>query len=202
MSLWNERYSAEEYVFGTEPNDFLVEAARNIPPGRVLCLGEGEGRNAVHLAGLGHDVLAVDAAMVGLAKANKLARSRGVTLRTRFADLGRFPIEPGSWDLIVSIFCHMPSEVRAGLHQRVAAGLKPGGLFILEAYTPRQLEFGTGGPPVAELMMTLAALREELAGLQFLHAVELDRDVLEGSLHTGRGAVVQVVARKPGPVHD
>ncbi len=202
MSLWNERYSAEEYVFGTEPNDFLVEAARNIPPGRVLCLGEGEGRNAVHLAGLGHDVLAVDAAMVGLAKANKLARSRGVTLRTRFADLGRFPIEPGSWDLIVSIFCHMPSEARAGLHQRVAAGLKPGGLFILEAYTPRQLEFGTGGPPVAELMMTLAALREELAGLQFLHAVELDRDVLEGSLHTGRGAVVQVVARKPGPVHD
>ena len=202
MSLWNERYSAEEYVFGTEPNYFLVEAARNIPPGRVLCLGEGEGRNAVHLAGLGHDVLAVDAAMVGLAKANKLARSRGVTLRTRFADLGRFPIEPGSWDLIVSIFCHMPSEVRAGLHQRVAAGLKPGGLFILEAYTPRQLEFGTGGPPVAELMMTLAALREELAGLQFLHAVELDRNVLEGSLHTGRGAVVQVVARKPGPVHD
>lgn len=202
MSLWNERYSAEEYVFGTEPNDFLVEAARNIPPGRVLCLGEGEGRNAVHLAGLGHDVLAVDAAMVGLAKANKLARSRGVTLRTRFADLGRFPIEPGGWDLIVSIFCHMPSEARAGLHQRVAAGLKPGGLFILEAYTPRQLEFGTGGPPVAELMMTLAALREELAGLQFLHAVELDRDVLEGSLHTGRGAVVQVVARKPGPVHD
>lgn len=196
MNPWDERYAAEDYVYGTDPNTFLAEAARNLAPGRALCLGEGEGRNAAHLAGLGHAVLAVDASAVGLAKAERLARSRGLAVETRVADLADFAIEPESWDVVVSIFCHVPAPLRRDLHRRVVAGLKPGGRFILEAYTPRQLEFRTGGPPVAELMMSLAELREELAGLEFPHALELEREVVEGRLHGGMGAVVQVVALK------
>ncbi len=196
MNPWDERYAGEDYVYGTEPNAFLAAAARDLPPGRALCLGEGEGRNAAHLAGLGHAVLAVDASSVGMAKAERLASSRGLAVETRVADLAHFAIEPESWDLVVSIFCHVPAPLRRDLHRRVVAGLKPGGRFILEAYTPRQLEFRTGGPPVAELMMSLDALRAELAGLEFLHSRELDREVMEGRLHAGMGAVVQVVAMK------
>jgi SAM-dependent methyltransferase len=197
VNPWDERYAAEDYLYGTEPNTFLAEVARELLPGRALCLGEGEGRNAAHLAGLGHAVLAVDASAVGMAKAERLARSRGLAVETRVADLADFEIEPASWDAVVSIFCHVPAALRRELHRRVVVGLKPGGRFILEAYTPRQLEFGTGGPPVVELMMTLEVLRDELAGLVFLHAMELERDVLEGRLHVGRGAVVQIMACKP-----
>jgi len=196
--IWDQRYSIEEYVYGTEPNEFLAETLRGLNNGgRALCLAEGEGRNAVFLAGRGYEVHAVDASAVGLAKAEHLARERGVHIVTEVANLDGYRIDPGAWDLIVSIFCHLPAPVRRALHREVAAGLRPGGHLVLEAYTPAQLVLGTGGPPDPALMMTLAELREELAGLHFEQAREIERDVHEGSLHTGRGAVVQIVARRP-----
>ncbi|WP_019594236.1 bifunctional 2-polyprenyl-6-hydroxyphenol methylase/3-demethylubiquinol 3-O-methyltransferase UbiG [Thioalkalivibrio sp. ALM2T] len=195
--MWDERYAEDDYVYGTEPNDFLRAAVANVPRGRALCLAEGEGRNAVFLAQQGFEVLAVDSSAVGLQKAQRLAEDRGVQIETLVADLADYAIEPDSWDLIVSIFCHLPADVRHRLHTEVVAGLRPGGVFILEAYTPAQLEWGTGGPPTAELMMTREALTEELDGLEFEEAVERERDVIEGRFHTGRGAVVQVLAHKP-----
>lgn len=195
-TMWDERYDTEEFVYGREPNAFLAGVSGMMPPGDVLCLAEGEGRNAVFLAKRGHRVLAVDSSAVGLAKAARLAEESGVRIETVTADLADFVIEPGRWDAIVSIFCHLPPDIRLPLHRQVVKGLRPGGLFVLEGYTPAQLALGTGGPPSAELMMTLAELREELAGLEFLQAGELERDVVEGRLHTGRGAVVQIVARK------
>lgn len=196
-NTWNERYDTEGFVYGREPNAFLAGVSAMMPPGDVLCLAEGEGRNAVFLARQGHRVLAVDSSAVGLAKAARLAEEHGVRIETLTADLADLVIEPGRWDAIVSIFCHVPPPIRRTLHRQAAAGLRPGGLFVLEAYTPAQLEFRTGGPPTVELLMTLADLREELAGLEFLQAREIERDVVEGRLHTGRGAVVQIVARKP-----
>lgn len=196
-NTWNERYDTEEFVYGREPNAFLAGVSAMMPPGDVLCLAEGEGRNAVFLARRGHRVLAVDASAVGLAKAAQLAEEHGVRIETLTADLADLVIEPGRWDAIVSIFCHVPPPIRRTLHRQAVAGLRPGGLFVLEAYTPAQLAFRTGGPPTVELLMTLADLREELAGLEFLQALEIERDVVEGRLHTGRGAVVQIVARKP-----
>ena len=195
--MWDRRYGTEEFVYGKEPNGFLMQVSDVIPPGDILCLAEGEGRNAVFLARRGRQVVAVDRSAVGLAKAERLAAENGVRIETICADLAEF--EPGeeTWDAVVSIFCHVPAEVRRELHRKVVKGLRSGGMFILEAYTPAQLELKTGGPPVEVLLMTLAALREELAGLQFLHARELERDIVEGTLHSGRGAVVQVVARKP-----
>ena len=195
--MWDERYSADEYIYGTEPNEFLAGVASQIPGGKVLCLAEGEGRNAVYLAGLGYEVTAVDASGVGLKKAQRLAKERGVKIRTIVSDLGEFEIEPDSWDGIVSIFCHVPPAIREPLHRKVVAGLRSGGMLVLEAYRPKQIEYGTGGPPVPELTMTLEGLRKELEGLEFKHAEELDRDVTEGLYHTGIGAVVQVVAVKP-----
>jgi SAM-dependent methyltransferase len=194
--MWDVRYSDTEYVYGTAPNEFLVSVADQIPRGKVLSLAEGEGRNAVYLAELGCKVLGVDASAVGLSKAQRLAEERGVTIETRVADLTDFHIEPDSWDAIISIFCHLPSGIRSSVHHKVVAALRPGGVFVLEAYTPTQLKLKTGGPPTADMLMTLNLLRTELAGLRFIHARELERDIVEGKFHTGRGAVVQVVAIK------
>ncbi|WP_052263442.1 SAM-dependent methyltransferase [Geobacter pickeringii] len=195
MTQWDERYDTADFVYGREPNAFLAGVSDLLPPGDVLCLAEGEGRNAVFLAKRGHRVLAVDSSAVGLAKAARLAEESGVRIETVTADLADFAIEPGRWDAIVSIFCHLPPAMRRALHRQVVQGLRPGGIFVLEAYTPAQLALRTGGPPTEELMMTLAGLREELAGLEFLQGREVERDVVEGRLHTGRGAVVQIVCR-------
>lgn len=195
--MWNERYDTEDYIYGTEPNDFLVSMSGRIPrEGRVLSLGEGEGRNAVYLARLGYDVTAVDKSSVGLKKAERLAASNGVSIRSVVADLADFQIEKESWDGIISFFCHMSRDVRARIFRLSAAGLMPGGVFILEAFTPEQLKYGTGGPPTAELMMTAKDLQEELAGLEFPVAEELTRDVREGKHHQGKAAVVQMLGVK------
>ena len=194
--MWNEKYSVEEYVYGKKPNEFLVEMSERLKKGSVLCLAEGEGRNAVHLARQGFAVTAVDSSRVGLAKAEKLAQEFGVTIDAVTADLADYTIEEGTWDSIVSIFCHMHPDLRRRLHRDVVAGLKYGGTFLLEAYTPKQLEFKTGGPPCVEYLMELATLEEELDGLEVIYGQEILRDVVEGTGHTGKGSVVQFLARK------
>ena len=163
----------------------------------MLCLAEGEGRNAVYLAELGYEVTAVDSSAVGMMKAEGLAASRGVLIKTVVADLADFVIEPNYWDGIVAIFAHLPPALRASVHRASVAGLRPGGAFVLEAYSPQQLEFGTGGPPVLELLMSLADLKDDLRGLEFIIAMETEREINEGRFHDGRGAVVQVIGVKP-----
>ena len=195
--MWDERYSDKEYVYGKEPNDFLANSVDKIPNGKVLCVAEGEGRNAVFLAERGYEVHAVDASAVGLEKARKLAKERGVTIHTTVSDLAHFDIEPQSLEGAVSIFAHVPPQVRKELHRKIVDGLRPGGVLILEAYRPDQLKYKTGGPPTPEFMMTLESLEAELEGLNFEYAAELDRDVVEGKFHTGKGAVVQIIGVKP-----
>lgn len=196
--FWNNRYAAPLFVYGETPNAFVAEMASQIPAGQVLCLAEGEGRNAVHLAILGHPATAVDQSETGLAKARRLAAARGVEIETVLADLEAFNIEPGIWSGIVATFAHLPPVIPRQVHAQVVRGLRPGGVFILEAYTPAQLAFDTGGPKSPELLMTLASLRDEIAGLEFLIGREIEREVIEGGGHTGRGAVVQVLARRHG----
>lgn len=194
---WDERYSAEEYIFGTAPNDFLVSVADRIPPGDVLCLADGEGRNGVFLADLGYRVTSIDSSQVGLAKAETLARKKGVQLDTRLADLTEYDLGENCWDCVVSIFFHLPPEIRRTLHRKVEKAIRPDGYLVLEAYTPEQLNFRTGGPPIVDRLMTLDALREDFPNLEFIHAEEKEREIQEGQGHAGRGAVVQLLARKP-----
>ncbi len=195
---WEARYAAAEYFYGTAPNDFLRERLPMVPVGRALCLAEGEGRNAVHVAEAGHETWSVDLTESGVEKTRRLADERGVHVEAVTADLAQWELGEACWDLVVSVFAHLPPAVRSDLHRRVVHALRPGGVLLLEAYTPEQIGRGTGGPPVPELTMTLDALREELAGLEFHHGAELVREVVEGSGHTGTAAVVQLVAVKPG----
>jgi SAM-dependent methyltransferase len=193
--MWNEWYGKPGYVYGTNPNDFLVSVASRIPQGRILCLGEGEGRNAVYLASLGYEVVAVDQSEVGLVKAEQLAAQQGVEIKTIVADLAEFIIEPKSWQGVVSIFCHLPSALWEQVHRGAIAGLISGGMWVLEAYTPRQLEFRTGGPSNLDMLVSLETVKSKLVGLDWEIAQELDREVIEGAHRSGMGAVVQILGK-------
>lgn len=194
--MWDERYSAEEYAYGTTPNKFLEENVHCIPKGRVLSLAEGEGRNAVFLAKQGYLVTAVDASIVGLNKARKLAEKNDVVVAFIHADLADYDLGENKWEGIVSIFCPLPSSVRKELYKKVMTGLKRNGVFLLEAYTPEQLKHGTGGGNSVDVMQSEKSLSLELTGLKFKHLIELERDVIEGVFHTGIGSVVQAIATK------
>jgi SAM-dependent methyltransferase len=142
-------------------------------------------------------VTAVDGSVVGLRKAEALAAGRGVTITTVLADLGNFHIEPQQWDGIISCYCHIPSSIRAPLHQAVVRGLKPGGVFVLEAFSKDQLSYNSGGPQEPDLLMSLDDLKLELDGLEFSYAATLERHLQEGTRHTGLASVVQILAIKP-----
>ena len=199
MTDWDERYAEPGWAFGTEPNDFLREQVHALPErGRVLCLADGEGRNSVWLAREGHQVTAVDTSSVGLEKAKRLAEDHEVSITTVLADLAEFPFQRDAWDAVVSIFAHVPVPVRQRVHSALAWTLRPGGVLVLEAYRPQQLERGTGGPPDDSRMLDLARLGAELRSLEWLIAREVERPVVEGRYHTGMASVVQLVARRRG----
>ncbi len=193
-AFWDARFSGPQLAYGEAPNDFLVEVTARLPRGRALSLGEGEGRNALHLARQGYAVTALDASSAGLAKARARAEAAGLSIETVHADLAEYALEAASWDVIVSVFCHLPMPLRRDVHRAAVKGLRPGGAFVLEAYTPAQLAHGTGGPKDVSLLYTLDDLREDLAGLSFEIAVEKEREIHEGVLHNGMSAVVEVLA--------
>ena len=194
---WDDRYSGEEYAFGTEPNEFLVQVANTIEPGDVLVLGDGEGRNGVFLASRGHRVVSVDLSPVGVKKAVALADKIEVTLDARVADLEHFDMGAEKWDAIVSIFCHLPSDLRKIVHESVKRALRPGGMYLLEAYNAANIGRGVGGPQDSDMTVEPEELEAQFAGwnLKVLHRVE--RQIDEGKYHSGVSATTQLVAVKP-----
>lgn len=196
--FWNQRYAVDEYVFGTEPNAFLASQTERFSPGqKVLAVADGEGRNGVWLARQGLEVLAVDVSPPAIAKAERLAAQHGVTLQTELADLLGWDWSEARFDAVVAIFIQFagPAE-RALIHDSIRRTLKPGGLLILQGYTPKQLEYRTGGPSQVENLYTADDLRREFAGMEFLHLAESEREICEGVGHSGMSALVEMVARK------
>ena len=196
--MWDERFSEPGYAYGTQPNGFLASVADRIPQGKVLCLLEGEGRNAVFLAGLGREVTAMDGSQVGLAKARALAEERGLSLETVQADAADFQIEPCAWDGMVLIFGHLPPPLAERIHRAAVAGLRPGGALVMEAYSRSQLGRGTGGPQSLEMLYDLESLRRQLAGLRLEIARETERSITEGRFHKGAGSVLQILGFREG----
>lgn len=194
--MWDERYAAEEYVYGTEPNDFLKDHFHHLPKGKILCLADGEGRNSVFLAENGYEVTSVDSSAMGIKKAQELAKQRGVNIETHVEDLTHFDLGTEQWDGIVSIFCHLPPALRQHVHSQIPHALKPNGVFLLESYRPEQLDYKTGGPQVAEMTISLDNLTNEIDGLTCVIRQEVERDVTEGVFHTGLAAVTQFIAKK------
>ncbi len=193
--MWDQRYAVDEYIYGIEPNSFLAEHAEMLS-GPVLSLAEGEGRNGVFLASLGLKVHGVDGSNVGLAKACALARSRGVEIQTEVADLGVFEPAANYYGSVVSIFAHLPSAIREKLYPLVEWCLKPGGIILLEAYSEDQLTRDTGGPKDANMLMTRAKIEREFPNCEPILLRELEREVCEGTYHTGVASVVQFIGTK------
>lgn len=194
--FWNQRYQTTGFLYGTEANSFLIEHA-SLLAGPVLSLSEGEGRNAVYLASRGLEVLGVDCSEIGLDKARRLAESRGVVIATEVADLAAYEPPENHFGAIVSISAHLPGAVRGRLFPLLERALRPGGIFLLEAYGESQLARSTGGPKDPDMLMSIAKLERELPNLSPVLAREIDREVSEGDGHTGLASVVQFIARKP-----
>lgn len=197
--FWNTRYTEPGYAYGTEPNAFLISCSQYLKPGlKALAVADGEGRNGVWLAQQGLAVLSVDASEVGLRKTRELAADRGVSLRTEQADLTTWSWPESVFDVVATIYVHFPPEVRARMHRAMFNALKPGGVLILEAFTPEQLKYKSGGPPVAEMLYTADLLRIDFAGAEILVLEERVTDLAEGKYHHGPAAVVRLVLRRPG----
>lgn len=197
--MWNERYASDDYLFGREAAAFLKREAGRIPAGsRVLSVADGEGRNSVFLAGLGHDVTAMENAPNALAKARKLAAEKGVTVDFREADIEHWDWQPDAFDAVAAIFIQfMGPEMRRQVFDGIIRTLKPGGLFLLHGYTPKQLEYGTGGPKSEPALYTPDRLRADLPGLEELRLEEYEVHVDEGAGHSGMSALIDYIGRKP-----
>ncbi|MEM8579842.1 MAG: class I SAM-dependent methyltransferase [Pseudomonadota bacterium] len=197
--MWNDRYNRPDYLFGTEPAEFLKVQARHLPSeGRVLVVADGEGRNSVFLAERGLMVTAFDYAPNALAKAEDLAKQKGVEVDFLEADVFAWDWSADSYDAVVAIFIQfMPPQLRVAVFEGLKAALKPGGVLLLHGYAPRQVEYGTGGPPVAENMYTLPLLEAAFAGFEVLHSADYDAEIDEGPGHSGLSGLIDYVVRKP-----
>jgi len=195
---WDARFAGEGYLFGTDPNRFLVSCRDLIGESdRVLCVADGEGRNSVWLATQGLDVEAFDASPVGVAKARRLASERGVSVQFHVADADGWRWPEQAYDVVAAIFIQFaPPALRRRIFERVARALRPGGLLVLEGYRVEQLGYGTGGPRVPDQLYSEAQLRSELSAFTLESVVSYDAELAEGPAHSGMSAVIDVIARR------
>lgn len=195
---WNRRFADEDYLFGTAPNDWLRDRAAVWQPGeRVLCVADGEGRNSVWLAGRGLAVDAFDIAEVGVAKARRLAAAQRVSVNFAVADCDAYPWPQAAYDGVAAIFVQFADPaMRERLFANIVRSLKPGGTLLLQGYTPKQLEYRTGGPPFASHLYTEALLRAAFTELEIAEVREYEAEIAEGTGHRGRSALIGLIARR------
>ena len=198
--FWNERFDKEEFIFGTEPNQYLLEkASQHLKPNqRVLSIADGEGRNGVWLAKQGMQVVAFDASDVALAKAKQFAKENQVELEYTFSDVDSFAWHTNTYDAVIGIFIQFADPaMRERIFQKTYEALKPEGIFILQGYTPKQLEYKTGGPSLIEHLYTEELIRGLAQDFHILELQSYERELSEGPRHSGMSALLGLVAQKP-----
>jgi SAM-dependent methyltransferase len=197
--FWNERFDKKEFIFGKEPNEYLVEQAALYlkPNSSVLCIADGEGRNGVWLAKQGMQVTGFDVSDIALAKANQFAADNDVNIQYSLCDTDGFDWQANSYDAVIGIFIQFADpDMRARIFKQVHQALKPGGLFILQGYTPKQLEYKTGGPSLIEHLYTEQMIRELSQDFEVLDLQCYEKELSEGARHTGMSALLGMVAKK------
>jgi ubiquinone/menaquinone biosynthesis C-methylase UbiE len=196
-NLWDERYGAPDYAFGTEPNHFFKLQIDQIKPGKILMVAEGEGRNAVYAASKGWEVYAFDSSAEGRKKAMELAENKAVKIEYSLSDVEEVKYNENYFDAIGFIYIHLPEDRRKYLYNRMLNYLKPGGLLILECFSKDQLNYQSGGPKDVSMLLSEADLEKDFEGMEI---IALKREVTflqEGSYHQGEASVVRCMARKP-----
>lgn len=192
QNQWDQRYAGQEYVYGTEPNNFLKEKLALLKPGRILFPAEGEGRNAVYAASLGWQADAFDQSIEGQKKALLLADTKGVTINYIIESLDSWHPAADQYDCITLIFVHLPDGLRQQVHHAAVRALKPGGILILEAFTLKQLSLTSGGPKTADMLYTSEMLQDDFKMLVEVETCETLATLDEGPLHQGLAEVVQL----------
>ena len=198
--FWDKRFSQPEYVFGKEPNAYLKnQASKYMKPGiNALCVADGEGRNSVWLAKQGMAVEAFDISPVAIEKARKLAKHEQVSVVFSVASTHSWAWKPNYYDLIAAIFIQFATpNMRVDLFAQMRDSLKPGGYLILQGYTPKQLDYKTGGPPSIDHLYTTELIQDLLRGMEICDWQEYEAEIHEGEGHRGISALMGVVARKP-----
>ena len=197
--FWNERFDKKEFIFGKEPNEYLVEQVSLYlkPNSSVLCIADGEGRNGVWLAKQGMRVTGFDVSDIALSKANQFAADNKVNIQYSLCDTDGFDWQTNSYDAVVAIFIQFADpEMRARIFKQAYRTLKPGGLFILQGYTPKQLVYKTGGPSLIEHLYTEEMIRELSQDFEILQLQCYEKELSEGARHTGMSALLGMVAKK------
>lgn len=197
QATWNQRFAAAHYVFGEAPNAYLQAQAAHLVPGTALAVADGEGRNGVWLAQQGLQVDAFDFSDNAVHKAQALAAKHGVTLKCVCSDWQSFDWQPNHYDNVVGIFFQFATpEERTALFARMAASLKPGGTLIIQGYTPRQLDFNTGGPGKRAHLYDEALMLEAFGDFDILDLRTYEAEIQEGTGHHGMSGLLGLTARK------
>ena len=197
--FWNERFDKEEFIFGKEPNEYLVEKSQQYlkPKDKVLCIADGEGRNGVWLAKQGMQVVGFDASDIALNKARQFAKENQVEVEYTFSDTDSYDWPKNTYDAVIGIFIQFADPaMRARIFEQTYKSLKTGGIFILQGYTPKQLEYKTGGPSLIEHLYTEELIRDLCKEFQILELVSYEKALSEGPRHTGMSALLGLVAKK------
>ena len=197
--FWNERFNKDEFIFGKEPNEYLVEQTRKYLKlgSKVLCIADGEGRNGVWLAKQGMQVVGFDASDIALAKAKQFARDNQVEIEYSFSDTDSFDWQKNTYDAVVGIFIQFADpSMRKRIFEQTYETLKPGGIFILQGYTPKQLEYKTGGPSLIEHLYTEELIRGLAKSFEILDLCCYEKELNEGARHAGMSALLGLVAKK------
>ena len=195
---WNRRYAGDDFLFGTEPNAWLREHAGTLPTaGHILSVADGEGRNSVWLARRGFQIDAFDVATRAVEKAKAFAQRQGVSVNFAVADVDAFAWPEAGYDGVAAIFVQFADpDARARLFERIVRSLKPGGVLVLQGYTPKQLDYRTGGPPILSHLYTRELLESAFADLSIIELREYEAEVREGQGHNGPSALIGLVARR------
>ncbi len=196
QAFWNTRFSKRDFVYGKEPNAFFKSAIADLKPGKIFIPGAGEGRDAVFAAEKGWDVHCADISGEGRNKAMKLAAEREVEVSYNVADIRDVTYRESSFDAIASIFFHLPRSQRMQFYRDALNWLRPGGLFVMQAFTPKQLEHNSGGPKEPDLLVSVEQVANEINGFETIRLCEAETDLKEGSFHQGRASVVEYIGRK------
>lgn len=197
LGFWDERYSSEEYVYGTEPNQFFKEQLIKINPVQNLLLpGEGEGRNAVYAAKLGWEVDAFDQSPMAKTKAEKLAAESNVKINYTNADLTKFNFQKNYYSCAAIIFVHLPSGIRSEFYKKVIDALKPNGKIILELFSRNQYGKNSGGPQNLEMLTSIDEINKDFKSLRSIILREENVYLNEGDKHSGEASVIRFVGEK------
>ncbi len=195
--MWDERYAVDEYFYGVQPNRLLQSVVGILPSqANVLCIGEGEGRNAVFLSRLGYKVTAIDFSIEAKKKAEELARKNKVSLDYQVYPIEDFYFGEKKWDAIISIFCHLSISIRGQAHKHIESALKTNGLFISQSYSPEQMKFKTGGPKDPSMLYSESLIQSDFTKFHWIRLEKVRSEILEGKGHTGLSSVINAIGLK------